>query len=143
MKSQVAFWLLAGNDGHAKNFSIFLQEKGFCLTPFYDVISAYPYFGVGNMHPRKIKMAMKVQSQNTHYHWYKIQARHWLNNAKNLGFPESEMKQILEDLCETVPSALMKASETAKPIFKKEVGEAITNGTMECLDKMKRQLAAL
>ena len=34
------------------------------------------------------------------------------------------MKQILEELCETVPSALMKASETAKPLFKKEVGKA-------------------
>lgn len=140
MKSQVVFWLLAGNDGHAKNFSIFLQDKGFYLTPFYDVISAYPYFGVGNMHPRRIKMAMKVHSKNTHYHWHKIQARHWLSHAKYLGFPESEMKQILEELCETVPSALMRTNESAKPIFRKEVGEAITKGTIECLDKMKRQL---
>ena len=143
MKSQVLFWLLAGNDGHAKNFSIFLQEKGFCLTPFYDVISAYPYFGVGNMHPRRIKMAMKVHSTNNHYLWHKIQARHWLSNASHLGFPESEMKQILEELCETVPNALTRAAESAKPIFKREVGEAITNRTMECLEKMKRQLAAL
>ena len=140
MKSQVVFWLLAGNDGHAKNFSIFLQEKGFCLTPFYDVISAYPYFGVGNMHPRKIKMAMKVHSKNTHYHWHKIQARHWLSHAVYLGFPESEMKKILESLCETVPNALMRANESAQPTFRKEVGEAITKGTMKCVDKMKRQL---
>ena len=143
MKSQVLFWLLAGNDGHAKNFSIFLQEKGFCLTPFYDVISAYPYFGVGNMHPRRIKMAMKVHSKNNHYHWHKIQARHWLSNASHLGFPESEMKAILEELCETVPDALISTTESARPIFKKEIGEAITNRTMECLEKMKRQFAAL
>jgi serine/threonine-protein kinase HipA len=143
MKSQVVFWLLAGNDGHAKNFSIFLQDKGFYLTPFYDVISAYPYFGVGNMHPRRIKMAMKVHSKNTYYHWHKIQAKHWLSHAKYLGFPESEMKRILEELCEIVPSALMRANESAKPIFRKEVGEAITKGTIECLDKMKRQLDLL
>lgn len=143
MKSQVVFWLLAGNDGHAKNFSIYLQEKGFCLTPLYDVISAYPYFGVGNMHPRKIKMAMKVHSKNTHYHWHKIQARHWMSHAKYLGFPESEMMQILEELCEAVPSALIRANESAKPIFRKQVGEAITKGTMDCLDKMRRQLENL
>ncbi|NQZ86797.1 MAG: type II toxin-antitoxin system HipA family toxin [Colwellia sp.] len=143
MKSQVVFWLLAGNDGHAKNFSIFLQEKGFCLTPFYDVISAYPYFGIGNMHPRRIKMAMKVHSQNNHYQWYKIQARHWISHAKYLGFPESEMRAILEDLCATVPDALIRASKSATPLFNKEIGEAITNGAMECLDKMQRQLAAL
>ena len=143
MKSQVVFWLLAGNDGHAKNFSIFLQEKGFCLTPFYDVISAYPYFGVGNMHSRRIKMAMKVHSKNTHYHWHKIQARHWLSHAKYVGFPQSEMKKILEELCEVVPSALMRANEAAQPIFRNEVGEAITKGTTACLDKMRRQLDGL
>lgn len=143
MKSQVIFWLLAGNDGHAKNFSIFLQKRGFCLTPFYDVISAYPYFGVGNMHPRRIKMAMKVHSKNTHYHWHKIQARHWLSHAKYLGFPESDIKQILEELCETVPNALIRTNKLAKPIFRKEVGEAITKGVMACLDKMKHQLESL
>ena len=143
MKSQVVFWLLAGNDGHAKNFSIFLKEKGFCLTPFYDVISAYPYFGVGNMHPRRIKMAMKVHSKNTHYYWHKIQARHWLSHANHLGFPESEMKAILEELCETVPDALTRASDSANPIFRKEVAEMITNGTIACIEKMERQLAEI
>lgn len=143
MKSQVVFWLLAGIDGHAKNFSIFLQEKGFCLTPFYDVMSAYPYFGQGNMHPRKIKMAMKVHSKNTHYQWYKIQARHWISHAKHLAYPEIDMKQILDELCEAVPDALMRASESATLLFNREVGEAITQGTIECVDKMKRQLEAL
>jgi serine/threonine-protein kinase HipA len=143
MKSQVVFWLLAGIDGHAKNFSIFLQAKGFCLTPFYDVMSAYPYFGQGNMHPKKIKMAMKVHSKNTHYQWYKIQARHWMSNAKFLGYPESEMKQILDELCVTVPDALIRATESAAPLFNQEISAAITNGTIECLEKMKRQLAAL
>ncbi|MFT5298192.1 MAG: serine/threonine-protein kinase HipA [Colwellia sp.] len=143
MKSQVVFWLLAGIDGHAKNFSIFLQAKGFCLTPFYDVMSAYPYFGQGNMHPKKIKMAMKVHSKNTHYQWYKIQARHWISNANFLGYPEMEMQQILEELCVTVPDALIRATESAAPLFNQEISAAITNGTIECLEKMKRQLAAL
>lgn len=88
-------------------------------------------------------MAMKVHSKNTHYHWYKIQARHWLSHASHLGFPESEMKAILEELCETVPEALMKAIASAKPIFRKEVGEAITNGTIACVEKMRRQLAEI
>jgi serine/threonine-protein kinase HipA len=95
------------------------------------------------MHPKKIKMAMKVHSKNTHYQWYKIQARHWISNANFLGYPEMEMQQILEELCITVPDALIKARESATPLFNKGIGEAITNGTMECLDKMKRQLAAL
>ncbi len=88
-------------------------------------------------------MAMKVHSKNTHYHWHKIQARHWLNHANHLGFPESEMKAILEELCETVPDALTRASNSASPIFRKEVAEMITNGTRVCIEKMERQLAEI
>ena len=43
LKAQIAFWLFAAIDGHAKNFSIFLAPGGgFRLTPLYDVISAQP-----------------------------------------------------------------------------------------------------
>jgi len=139
MKSQVLFWLLAANDGHAKNFSIFLRPNGFHLTPFYDVISAYPYFGTGNMHPRKIKMAMKVHSRNTYYHWYRIQARHWLSHAKYLGLSENIMIEILEELFVEVPDALKRANESAEPIFNKDVGQTITRQTLNSLEKMKRQ----
>ena len=38
-RSQVLFWLLAAMDGHAKNFSIFIEPTGsYGLTPLYDVI---------------------------------------------------------------------------------------------------------
>ena len=44
--AQILFWLLAAIDGHAKNFSIFIEAGGrFSLTPLYDVISAYPVMG--------------------------------------------------------------------------------------------------
>ncbi|WP_163344250.1 HipA domain-containing protein, partial [Enterobacter hormaechei] len=37
MKAQVLFWLLAATDGHAKNFSVFINQEGrFHLTPLYD-----------------------------------------------------------------------------------------------------------
>jgi len=43
LASQVAFWLLAATDGHAKNFSIRLQAGGtYSLTPLYDALSAWP-----------------------------------------------------------------------------------------------------
>ncbi len=141
MKSQVLFWLLAAIDGHAKNFSIFLLANGFCLTPFYDVMSAYPYFGQGTIQAKKIKMAIKVRSKNTHYRWHKILARHWLTNAKHLAFPQSQMNQILEELCETVPDALERTSESASKLFDNSVGSAIAKGTIECLDRLKIQIA--
>jgi serine/threonine-protein kinase HipA len=46
LKTQLLFWILAAPDGHAKNFSLFIEPKSrFSLTPLYDVISAYPILG--------------------------------------------------------------------------------------------------
>ena len=46
MQAQVLFWLLAATDGHAKNFSLFIEAGGsYRLTPFYDILSMYPVFG--------------------------------------------------------------------------------------------------
>jgi serine/threonine-protein kinase HipA len=45
-KTQVLFYLMAAPDGHAKNYSLALMQKGlFHLTPVYDIMSAYPLFG--------------------------------------------------------------------------------------------------
>jgi len=143
MKSQVLNWLLASNDGHAKNYSIFLKEKGFCLTPFSNVLSAYPHFGIGNMHPTKIKMAMKLQCEKSLYYWHEIQAKHWLSHASHLGFPTLAMKKILEEVSESMPEVLSKVSRSAPPIFKQNVGDVITNGTLACIERMRRQLAEL
>lgn len=40
-KAIIVFDLLYATDGHGKNFSIFIEEDGFRLTPFYDVMSGY------------------------------------------------------------------------------------------------------
>ncbi|EQB0367468.1 type II toxin-antitoxin system serine/threonine protein kinase toxin HipA, partial [Shigella sonnei] len=46
MKFQVFQWLIGATDGHAKNFSVFIQAGGsYRLTPFYDIISAFPVLG--------------------------------------------------------------------------------------------------
>ncbi|MCK7499861.1 MAG: HipA domain-containing protein [Comamonadaceae bacterium] len=46
--AQLAFWLMAATDGHAKNFSLRHRRGGrFGLTPLYDVLSARPIIGTG------------------------------------------------------------------------------------------------
>lgn len=79
--AQLAFWLLGAIDGHAKNFSIFMQPGGgYIATPLYDVLSAWPVIGHGHgkIAWQKAKMAMAVPgTQSRHYHLQKIQRRHW------------------------------------------------------------------
>jgi len=73
--AQLAFWLLGAIDGHAKNFSIFIQPGGgYISTPLYDVLSAWPVIGHGHgkIAWQKAKMAMAVPgTQSRHYHLQK------------------------------------------------------------------------
>lgn len=86
--AQLAFWLLAATDGHAKNFSIFLLPGGgYRMTPMYDVISVWPVIGHGpNLVAwQEAKLAMAVRSRNVHYELARIQTRHWQGVAQRSG----------------------------------------------------------
>jgi serine/threonine-protein kinase HipA len=88
--TQLAFFLLAAPDGHAKNFSIYLQRgDAYEMTPLYDILSMWPYFGDSNnrFKRRKAGLAMAIRSRNVHYHFHTIQARHWRQLALKNGGP--------------------------------------------------------
>jgi serine/threonine-protein kinase HipA len=86
--AQLAFWLLAATDGHAKNFSIFLLPGGgYRMTPLYDVISVWPVIGQGpnQVAWQEAKLAMAVRLKNVHYQLDRIQTRHWHGLAERSG----------------------------------------------------------
>ena len=93
VKAQILFWMLAATDGHAKNFSIFHERGGtYRLTPFYDVLSAWPIIGRGpNLLSRhKARLAMAVRGRNVHWKLGEILPRHWDALAKAAGLGDSE-----------------------------------------------------
>lgn len=86
--TQLAFWLLAATDGHAKNFSIQHRRAGrFHLAPLYDVLSAWPVIGRGpnQLAYQRAKLAMALRGQNAHYRLGEIEARHWQRLAASCG----------------------------------------------------------
>ena len=86
--AQLAFWLLAATDGHAKNFSIQHRRGGrFHLAPLYDVLSAWPIIGRGpNQLPyQRAKLAMALRGHNAHYRLNEINLRHWERLAASCG----------------------------------------------------------
>ena len=88
IKSQFMFWLLAASDGHAKNFSVTINEGcNFQLTPLYDVLSAWPIIGSkANQVPyQKAKLAMAIRTKNAHYNFDEISRRHWQELTRKLG----------------------------------------------------------
>ncbi len=142
MRTQLVFWLLAAIDGHAKNFSIFLQAAGaYRLTPRYDILSAHPILGKGRgmLSPHKIRMAMAVRGKNRHYRWKEIVARHWLETAKRCGF--SEMKAIMQEVIAQTPKVVEQATARLPRKFPDQIAETILSGTAATAQLLGNQLA--
>lgn len=87
--TQLAFWLMAATDGHAKNFSLRHRRGGrFSLTPLYDVLSAWPIIGDGpnQIAYQRAKLAMAIRGEKSmHYRLHDIQVRHWHRLAASCG----------------------------------------------------------
>jgi serine/threonine-protein kinase HipA len=143
IKAQLAFWLMAATDGHAKNFSIFLERGGgFHLTPLYDVLSAWPIMGTGpnQVDPRRAKLAMALRSKNPHYHLHEIHTRHWQTLAQQSGVPGA-FDQMLA-LVQRVPDALERAATLLPPGFPQRVFKPIRTGMLAQADKFMADLPA-
>ena len=109
IKTQFMFWLLAASDGHAKNFSVSINEGGrFQLTPLYDVLSAWPIIGnqTNQIPYQKAKLAMAIRTRNAHYNFDDIARRHWQEFTRKLGVPNAfeEMQHIADKIIEKIDS---------------------------------------
>jgi serine/threonine-protein kinase HipA len=127
--AQLTFWLLAATDGHAKNFSI-RQEAGgaFALTPFYDVLSAWPIVGRGkNQLPiEKAKLAMAVRGKSAHYRINEIQPRSWRALAENTGIPN--LWSTMQTHVENIGPAIDSLEGTLPSAFPERVFTMIRDG---------------
>lgn len=131
--AQLAFWLLAAIDGHAKNFSIRHGPDGFSLTPLYDVLSAWPFIGRGarRLPLQDVKLAMALRGRRPHYLLREIQPRHFERLARGLG--DSDAWPAMCALIERVPAALSAVERTLPAGFPGAVWDAIASGvTAQC-----------
>lgn len=137
-RCQIIFWLLAAIDGHAKNFSVFIEPGGsYRLTPIYDVMSAYPLLAKKQLQKQKIKMAMALPSTKNHYHWYDLQYRHFISAAKAAQFSEHSAKQILDELLAQIEPVIQTVSSQLNPSFPREISEPILQGLLNCRNRLK------
>lgn len=135
-KSQVLFWLLAAIDGHAKNYSLFIEPEGrFRMTPLYDIMSAYPLLAKKQLQEKKIKMAMALTGENRHYHWYSIQPRHFLSTARQVGFNEKTALTLFGEMMGKMDEAIMQVEKQIPVNFPDKIRESIFNGMRKLRDR--------
>lgn len=130
LSAQLLFWMLAAPDGHAKNFSIFLEPKErFRMTPLYDIMSAWPVIGAGarQIQWQKIKMAMAIRAENAHYRVAAIQRRHWSAVAKRNAMGV-DFEQHIQRFIDVTPQALDAAAAQLPRGFPAKVSDAIFEG---------------
>lgn len=140
--TQLAFWLLAAPDGHAKNFSIFLNTgDSYRLTPLYDLLSAWPVIGHGaNLLPlQKATLAMGVRGKNMHYRLTEVHASHFQGLASRSGVP-GVWDRMLE-LVSRVPTAIRAVESRLPQAFPGRVFEAISRGMLSQAQSFDQQLA--
>jgi len=134
LKAQILFCLLAAPDGHAKNFSIFLEREGrFHLTPIYDVMSVYPVLGHGRgrIPPEKLRMAMAVTGTNRHYEWSKITGRHWMETARRTG-SEALAVSVLDELLASAETVIDTVSARLPAGFPESLAKCVFDGISSC-----------
>ena len=138
-RSQVLFYLLAAIDGHAKNFSLFIEAGGeYRLTPLYDIMSAHPLIANKQLQAKKIKMAMALKGQNNHYHWDIIQRRHFLSAAEDAHYSPERADAILNEMVEKVDSVIQKVSAKLPTGFPRHISQPIFKGMMLAKNKLAK-----
>lgn len=127
--TQLACWLMAATDGHAKNYSIFLQPRdSYVMTPLYDLLSMWPYFGDGphRFDRRQAGLAMALRAKNAHYKLETIQPRHWHHLAMKHGGPA--VWDAMRAMVEGVEAAVATVEQKLPEGFPGRTWETIAKG---------------
>lgn len=141
-KFMVLQYLLGATDGHLKNFSVHIAPGGhYQLTPFYDLLSAYPAVGATGLNKRKLKLAMGLKaSRGYKYQINKICLRHIEQTASQFGISNTNCHEIVSDFLSQFSNAL---SSIDKRFPEKEftlVKDAIFQHATEIVEKLNRTI---
>lgn len=142
--AQLAGWLLAAPDGHAKNYSIFLKKEGYTLTPLYDVLSAWPIIGTGanQLAEQDAELAMGLRRQRgLERTLQRIATDHWKALASQSGIPD--MFQLMEHLVERADNSFGQFAEQLPADFPMQVWTRIEQGVRAQCEKFRMGVTVL
>lgn len=141
--SQLAFWLMAATDGHAKNFSVFLHRGGgYSMTPLYDVLSAWPIIGKGSnmLAKQDARLAMALHSRSTHYKLGEIRVRHWKMLANTCG--ADGVWERMVKMVEGADNALQRVQDQLPTDFPEKTWQRVSDGMKQHAEQFKREMVS-
>ncbi|HFF3008975.1 TPA: HipA N-terminal domain-containing protein [Escherichia coli] len=110
------------------------------ITPFYDIISAFPVLGGTGIHISDLKLAMGLNaSKGKKTAIDKIYPRHFLATAKVLRFPEVQMHEILSDFARMIPAALDNVKTSLPTDFPENVVTAVETNVLRLHGRLSRE----
>lgn len=137
LKAQILFWLIGATDGHAKNFSIFLEPGGgYRLTPLYDVLTAQPSLDSGQIQRRQMKLALSVGT-NRHYRIDEIHRRHFLQSGEAAGLPKRLAHKAIEDMAATAEAALAQVEGDLPSGFPQSIHATVKAAVIQRLEALR------
>jgi len=141
-KFMILQYLLGATDGHLKNFSVHIDSNGFHqLTPFYDLLSAYPAVGPKGLNKRKLKLSMGLKaSKGYKYHINKICLRHIEQTAIQFGISNAECHEILSAFLAQFSSALSSIDNRFPEKEFSLVKDAIFQHATKIVEKLNRSI---
>lgn len=130
MRTQVLFWLLGATDGHAKNFSIFLERHDqYRLTPLYDILSSFPTLSKKGLHEKDLRLAMSLKgSKGRKTECRLISPKHFFNTANEVGFPLLSMERILHEMGSMTEDVINQVADGLPADFPGFIAEPIFEG---------------
>ncbi|GGL36074.1 type II toxin-antitoxin system HipA family toxin [Caulobacter rhizosphaerae] len=142
LRAQIVFWLLGATDGHAKNFSVFLQPGGgFRMTPLYDVLSAEPSHAARQIERKQMKLAMAVGDKR-HYRMADVAPRHFVQTGVAAGVAAQAVRSLLAQLAQDGPPALDQVLAQLPEGFPERVSGPIAQAAHARLGQIARFLDA-
>jgi serine/threonine-protein kinase HipA len=111
------------------------------MTPLYDILSTWPYFGPGpnQFNRKRAGMAMAMRSKNAHCALDSIHTRHWHQPAMKNGGPE--VWDAMRGLVEQVEPALAAVEKRLPGNVHGKSWEAISKGMKREADRFRSGLA--
>ena len=80
---------------------------------------------------------MALQGKNKHYHWHKIQRRHFLDTAKAVNYSQEKAESILDEMLKKTDSVITAVSKLLPKEFPGHISEPIFQGLAEAKKKLE------